>query len=589
MSAPAVITLESVSKAYALYERPIDAFREALFGGHRHDLFWALRDISFTVREKQRLGIVGPNGAGKSTLLQLITGNLTPTRGHVRVDGRISALLSLVPAWNLEETGIENIRFNLILQGCSPKRVPALTEEIVEFTELGPFIYQPVKSYSSGMSARLSFGIATAINPDILVIDEVLGTGDGYFVAKAHQRMMDFCERGRALLFVSHAIDAVRRMCDSVIWLQHGTIRAAGATDYVLKQYEEDYRRSEDEKTRRSHVERSEARRKTVNLDDLVDESMVRFRLVPRDGANFSDAHFVRSIRIAGLTPEPFAVPLEMVDVTRKEHVATLDVLASEWGRIYERAGAETRVLSRATGRLAGGHFLVKSSASDGRQDVKIEVEVESWSRLSAQVLEVQYVNMQTGAWEPLVETGMRRLNGGWCAFAAKGRLHLPEKSEIGAVRRALAEELKPPVEIKSIQALASGDDTGTFRERIPFAISVHLQVNRIVPIIDVGIKLIRQDGVYAFWQSSGFDIPNLTNVVGELSVVFHFDQNPFGAGTYLVSAYVADGWDIANNYPYAEVYARAVDGLRIEVLREHTILDMGIVNTRARIETRCP
>src|SRR5262249_35580867 len=163
----------NLSMAYAVYEKPSDALKERLLGGKRHDLFWALRDVSFRVHERQRVGIIGPNGAGKSTLLQIITGILKPTAGRVRVNGEISALLSLTPSWNVDENGVENIRFNLLLRGCPSPRIPVLTEEIVEFTELGPFIYQPVRTYSSGMSSRLAFGIATAISPEVLVIDEV--------------------------------------------------------------------------------------------------------------------------------------------------------------------------------------------------------------------------------------------------------------------------------------------------------------------------------------------------------------------------------------------------------------------------------
>src|SRR5262249_26511092 len=164
-------SVERVSMAYRLYAKPADMLREALFGGVRHDTFWALRDVSLRVGEKQRVGIIGPNGAGKSTLLQIIAGNLQPSGGTVCVRGRISSLLSLAPAWNSEDSGLENVRFNLLMQGVAENRIPLLVDEIVEFTELGPFIFHPVKTYSSGMSARLSFAIATAIEPDVLIID----------------------------------------------------------------------------------------------------------------------------------------------------------------------------------------------------------------------------------------------------------------------------------------------------------------------------------------------------------------------------------------------------------------------------------
>ena len=187
-----VIEIENLSVSYQMYAKPVDQLKELVLGGIRHETFWALRDISLKVKEGERVGIVGPNGAGKSTLLKVISGTMSATNGQVKTYGRISSLLSMVPAWNEEETGIENIKFNLLLNGVPEKRIPDLVEEISDFTELGPFLFNPVKTYSTGMGARLSFGIATATEPDILIIDEVLGTGDGYFAWKAMKRI---CKR----------------------------------------------------------------------------------------------------------------------------------------------------------------------------------------------------------------------------------------------------------------------------------------------------------------------------------------------------------------------------------------------------------
>ena len=194
-----VVKVKNASKAYSLYGKPRDVLLEAVFGGERHDVFWALRDVSFEVPEGERVGFVGPNGAGKSTLLKLITGNLMPTRGRIEVNGRVSAhpVAHVVP--RPRRTGLENIRFNLVMNGVPKKQIPSLTEEIVNFTELGAFIHAPVRTYSSGMSARLSFTISTSITPDILVVDEILGAGDAYFAAKATLRMVELCKQGRAL------------------------------------------------------------------------------------------------------------------------------------------------------------------------------------------------------------------------------------------------------------------------------------------------------------------------------------------------------------------------------------------------------
>jgi lipopolysaccharide transport system ATP-binding protein len=141
-----VISVSGLSKAYNLYDKPRDAVIEALFGGTRHDVFWALRDLSFEVGEGDRVGFVGPNGAGKSTLLKIISGNLQPTSGTVKVNGKVSAMLSLTSFLNLDETGVENIRFNLLMAGVPRRQIPSLTEEIVDFTELGAFVHAPVRT-----------------------------------------------------------------------------------------------------------------------------------------------------------------------------------------------------------------------------------------------------------------------------------------------------------------------------------------------------------------------------------------------------------------------------------------------------------
>ena len=408
MTGASIISVQAVAKAFPIYARPTDMLKEALLGGKRHDVFWALRDVSLSIKEKQRVGIIGPNGAGKSTLLQIITGNLQPTRGRVHVDGKISALLSLVPAWSLEDSGIENIRFNLLLQGCDPSRIPAITEEIVDFTELGPFIYQPVRTYSTGMGARLSFAIATALQPDILIIDEVLATGDAYFIGKAHQRMVDFCDRGRALVFVSHATDAIRRMCETVIWLQNGNVRLIGPAEHVLRQYEEDFRRSEDEVTRAAHRERSLSRRQHVALEDVVDDSLIRFRLIAADRGHFQSTHYVRSVRLAGLREAAEQVPLEFADLARPENHAALDLLGSEWGRIYERRGSPCRALIRMTGRRAGGHFLAKPDSRSARDDAIVSLEVELLSPEGTEPIAVEMLNVRKGEWDALAEVASR-------------------------------------------------------------------------------------------------------------------------------------------------------------------------------------
>ena len=576
MSDAPVIALDGVSKAYPLYARPIDMLREMVFGGVRHDVFWALRDVSFAVQSGQRVGLVGPNGAGKSTLLQIIAGNLQPTAGAVNVNGSVSALLSLVPAWNANQSGLENIRFNLLLRGSSASQVALLTDEIVDFAELGPFIQQPVRTYSAGMSARLSFAIATAISPEILIVDEVLGAGDGYFAAKAAQRMRDLCDRGKALLFVSHSTAAVQQMCERVIWIHNGGIRMDGEAQYVLRQYELDYRRAEDETIRASHRRQLGSLPENAATEELVDAASVRFRLAAASGGFLSGTYFVFGIRVAQSGRDQ-PVPLE---AAAAESAAMLDLQSSEWGRLHERAGRLARVLGRVHGRNPGGQFVVRRTASAEPGEFEIEVEYESDG--TSDDLALQVLDPSTGTWQAAGVTATsgdvvrrRRFS---CRVAAL------DEQVLDVVRSRLLADAAPAVTILGVEVLSNGVATAAVIERETFDVAVHLRFNSRVPVCDVGLKLTRADGVYVFWQSSGMSGGNFLDVQGDRIVRFTFANHVFGAGDYSITVTVANGWDFPANYPYSKVFARSLDIRRFTVLPETKTLDLGVVNLRVPV-----
>jgi lipopolysaccharide transport system ATP-binding protein len=589
MSSRAVITVDSVSKAFQVYAKPGDVFKEAIFGGIRHDLFWALRDVSFEVSEGQRLGIIGANGAGKSTLLQMISGHLAPTSGSIAVNGKISALLSVVPAWNAEDTGLENIQFNLLMLGCEPARIPALTEEIIDFTELGSFIYRPVKTYSTGMGARLAFAIATAVSPEILIIDEVLGVGDGYFASKAQQRLKDMCDRGRALLLVSHSLAAVRSMCDSVLWIQEGVVRLSGPAEYVLKQYEADQKLAVDETQREGHKGQTELKGRASDLDAALQEGVQRFRLVPKVGEDFHGTHYVRSIRVGeGGASEHLNVPLEIIDIHRDESSAALDIVSSEWGRLYERRGSICRALKRTTGRRRGGHFLARIGQRMATESVQVALEVEVWSPdVAGEGLTVQFLNPRSATWDSLTSRQDTKELGDWRVLSIEGSIPQPKQVDIERLRKVIAEEEKPEVEILECFCVLEGERTTQIHERDSFEVHVRIHSRRRVAVADVGIKLMRADGVFVFWQSSGMDGNNLRDLTGNKTVIFRFVGNCIGSGLYLLSAFVGNGWDLKNNYPHSRIYSRQIDALKLEVLRDTEELDLGIVNVRAEVEIR--
>ncbi len=234
------LRVEGVAKQYRIYDQPSDRLKESLTRGRWkwHREFWALKGLSFEIERGTTTGIVGPNGSGKSTLLQIITGTLDPTAGVVWVEGRIAALLELGAGFNPEFTGIENVFMNSALLGFSRAETEARLPEIERFAEIGDFIHQPVKTYSSGMYVRLAFAIAVNSNPDILVVDEALSVGDTIFQHRCVRRIKEMQQRGTTILFVSHEATLVRALCSRAILLNRGEMLADGPPVDVFNRYQ---------------------------------------------------------------------------------------------------------------------------------------------------------------------------------------------------------------------------------------------------------------------------------------------------------------------------------------------------------------
>jgi lipopolysaccharide transport system ATP-binding protein len=234
------LSVERVSKQYRIYARPGDRLAESLTRGRlkRHREFWALRDVTFEVEAGTTTGVIGPNGCGKSTLLQIIAGTLEPTTGSVWREGRVAALLELGAGFDPEFTGAENVYMNAALMGLSRRETDGLFPDIERFAEIGQFMSQPVKTYSSGMFVRLAFAVASNVEPDILIIDEALAVGDAVFQHRCLRRIKEIQERGATVLFVSHDAAAVRALCSRAILLGSGRVLNDGPPSEVLNHYQ---------------------------------------------------------------------------------------------------------------------------------------------------------------------------------------------------------------------------------------------------------------------------------------------------------------------------------------------------------------
>src|SRR5436305_3560673 len=233
------VEFQGVSKSYAIYESPGDRLKELVTPKRYqfHKDFWALRDISFEIRPGETFCIVGENGSGKSTLLQMVAGILQPTTGTVTVNGRVSALLELGAGFNPEFSGRDNVYLNGSIMGLSTRQIDARYGEITGFAEIGDFINQPVKTYSSGMVVRLAFAVAINVDPEILLVDEALAVGDIYFRQRCMRKVHELRQRGVTILFVSHAVSDVKAIGDRAMWLDRGRMIAIGEPDKVVGKY----------------------------------------------------------------------------------------------------------------------------------------------------------------------------------------------------------------------------------------------------------------------------------------------------------------------------------------------------------------
>ncbi len=235
------IRADQITKIYKLYEKPSDRMREALGLTRKklHKEHYALKGVDMTIYQGETVGIIGTNGSGKSTILKIITGVLNPTQGNLTVNGRISALLELGAGFNMEYNGIENIYLNGTMMGFSKKEIDEKLQDILDFADIGDYVYQPCKTYSSGMFVRLAFAVAINIEPEILIVDEALSVGDVFFQAKCYHKFDEFKKMGKTILFVSHDLSSIAKYCDRVVLLNQGHKLGEGSPKEMIDAYKQ--------------------------------------------------------------------------------------------------------------------------------------------------------------------------------------------------------------------------------------------------------------------------------------------------------------------------------------------------------------
>lgn len=237
-----IVSVKNISLKFKMEQNRANSLKEFCVRWLKRDLksedFWALTDVSFDVEKGDVVGIIGHNGAGKSTLLKVISGIMKPTKGTIEAHGNIVPMLELGSGFDMELSGRENIYLNGAILGYSEEFLNEKYDEIVTFSELGNFIEAPLRTYSSGMLARLAFSVACIVEPEILIVDEILSVGDADFQEKSRARMMELMTGGTTVFFVSHSLEQIREMCNKVVWLEHGKIQAVGKTEDICNMYE---------------------------------------------------------------------------------------------------------------------------------------------------------------------------------------------------------------------------------------------------------------------------------------------------------------------------------------------------------------
>ncbi len=262
------IDIQNLTKTYNMYKKPSDRFKEALNPTKKtyHDIFYALKDVTLQIEKGEMIGFVGENGSGKSTILKIITGVLSPSSGSVITEGKISALLELGSGFNPEYSGYENIFLNGMVLGFSREEMETKVADVIQFADIGDHLYQPVKTYSSGMFVRLAFAVAINVDPDILIVDEALAVGDLEFQLKCMEKFTEIKNSGKTILFVSHDVNSIRRFCDRSYWLKNGEIVESGDTMNVTTNYE-NFLKKKSMKT----VDREKNKKEMSSAPDIIE------------------------------------------------------------------------------------------------------------------------------------------------------------------------------------------------------------------------------------------------------------------------------------------------------------------------------
>jgi ABC-type polysaccharide/polyol phosphate transport system ATPase subunit len=363
------LEVEGLGKSYRMYQSPFRRITEVLTRGKikGHQEFTALNDVNFKMRPGTSLGLCGANGAGKSTLLKVLAGTTAPSAGRYRMSGRVASLLELGAGFHLDFTGRANIYMNGIMMGYSRREMESKIDEIVDFAELGPYIDEPVRTYSSGMGLRLGFSVAVAVDPDILIIDEVFAVGDMYFQKKCVDRIYDFKRRGKTILFCSHSLYDIRQMCDEAIWLKNGNVAAIGNSVHTTNEYtsfQRDHIGTEGQSLSDEYPNLPSGATSGKKLPRIVDARMYRigtddevYEIHPGDSIE---------LRVWWENPDPKETPINIGVGMLRQDMTTCSGMGTHLDNVTVEGTQGCTVLQIPDVRLLAGQFLIPVLLMDG-------------------------------------------------------------------------------------------------------------------------------------------------------------------------------------------------------------------------------
>lgn len=536
-----MIELKGVTKGFEVFSSPRARLLASLrlpIGGATRQEFVAVQDISFTVNPGERVGLVGRNGAGKSTLLKMVAGLLRPTAGELTVRGQVQALLELGTGFHPEFTGRENVYASLAYQGVAGTSADRAFDDVLDFSELDEFIERPVKTYSAGMYARLAFATATAVRPEVLIVDEILGAGDAYFAQKSSQRMATLTGEGTTLLFVSHDISAVQMMCDRAIWIDRGRVVADGPPHEVSRKYAASIRRQAEMRLKAENFKLLRAQ--VESFDGAEGSEPLVCRFIGADGAAPSRLR-IRSIGALtgdGVDLEPLVVgSARDNDVDEPIHLLTATGFMN-WSEQLRDGRGPYREIGDFGGVYAHAPFSLKRRHGTiaGHSVDEVTIEVVHDGTPQAEILVQQHT-----------ADGYRTIAtiGPGSPPATRGRLVAES-----AVASALVEEALFDIDARygsdpsAVRAVRFSGDDGVPRFVFDMGEAMNIEID-----LDLSDEVTTPVAVVAMYSMDGRCAsqvwsPRMPGFAGGATITARFDPLRVGRGDYLVSVGVFDGLD---------------------------------------------